>query len=65
MDIIGVFEAIGERAPRAARGEAERALGAVLAEIDQIAIATVRSITLDTMLKLVAKARRAPRGRAA
>ena len=65
MDIVEVFEAIGARAPRAARGEAERALAAVLAEIDQIAIATFRSITLDTMLKLVAQARRGPRGRAA
>lgn len=37
----------------------ERALASVLAEIDEIAVATFRSISLATMLKLVARERRA------
>ena len=45
----------------AAPFEVEDALGVVLKEIDEIAKATFRSITLDTMLKLVER-RRAVRG---
>ena len=37
--------------------EVEDALGVVLAEIDEIAKATFRSITLATMLKLVERRR--------
>ena len=43
----------------AAAFEVEQALGLVLAEIDEIARATFRSITLDTMLKLVERRRAA------
>jgi Rrf2 family protein len=62
MDVIELFEDIGDRAggsrePGAAT-EVGRALGVVLAEIDEIAKATFRSITLDTMLKLVERERR-------
>jgi hypothetical protein len=35
----------------------ERALGIVLAEIDEIAKSTFRSITVDTMLKLIERQR--------
>jgi Rrf2 family protein len=70
-DVIELFEVIGaprRTARRAARREAapagaspievEEAVGVVLAEIDETARATFRSITLDTMLKLVARRRR-------
>ena len=70
MDVIEIFEDIGARSP-ADEGEpvtdVGTALGRVLSEIDEIALATFRSITIDTMLKLVDGARRAvnptpPRG---
>jgi len=54
----------GRRSPTgvgAAAFEVEQALGVVLAEIDEIARATFRSITLDTMLKLVERRRAAAR----
>ncbi len=72
MDVIELFEDISapRRAPAkgarrrraaadgiAAPHEVEDALGVVLAEIDEIAKATFRSITLDTMLKLVERRR--------
>jgi hypothetical protein len=41
----------------AAAWEVEEAIGVVLSEIDEIAKATFRSITLETMLKLVARRR--------
>lgn len=72
MDVIELFEDIS--APRrtmakaarrrgaadgiAAPHEVEDALGVVLKEIDEIAKATFRSITLDTMLKLVERRRK-------
>jgi Rrf2 family protein len=68
MDVIGLFEEISapprgarravrrEGAPAAA--EVEDAVGVVLTEIDEIAKATFRTITLDTMLKLVARRRK-------
>ena len=71
MDVIELFENIsaprrsGRRPPR--RGplpsgpspqEVEDAVGVVLAEIDEISKATFRSITLATMLKLVARRRK-------
>ena len=57
MDVIGLFEDIGAPRPRTrrARRPAEQALDEVLAEIDQTARATFGSVTLDTMLKLIAR----------
>jgi Rrf2 family protein len=57
MDVIDLFEDIGARtgASRDPAGSTDvgRALGVVLAEIDDIAKATFRSITIGTMLKLI------------
>ena len=74
MDVIELFEDIS--APRraaskaarrrgaddgiAAPHEVEDALDGVLTEIDEIAKATFRSITLDTMLKLIGRRRAGP-----
>lgn len=71
MDVIGLFEDIiaprrsGRRSLRRepdgaapAASEVEDAVAVVLGEIDEIARATFRSITLDTMLKLIARRRR-------
>jgi Rrf2 family protein len=63
MDVITLFE---EPLQSAGTGDdagappVDRALGAVLAEIDQIAAATFKSITLATMLRLVEKQAPAP-----
>ena len=71
MDVIELFENINApgsgRAPgrsgtprrRRASSEAgvERAVGSVLAEIDEIAKATFRSISIATMLKLIRRRR--------
>jgi Rrf2 family protein len=64
MDVIELFEDISGRAAKggARRNGTEIALASVLSEIDEIAKATFRSITLDTMLML---ARRAIPGHAA
>lgn len=64
MDVIQLFEAVGGDGPGNPREPGERtgvgaALHQVLDEIGAIAQATLRSITIDTMLKLVA--RHAPR----
>jgi Rrf2 family protein len=63
MDIIDLFEDIsfrtGESGVPESQSEVERALAVVLSEIDEIAKATFRSITLDTMLKLIQRQRRA------
>jgi Rrf2 family protein len=59
MDVIEPFEGIGEGAgtePGAA-SDAGRAIGVVLAEIDETAKATFRSITIGTMLKLIERRR--------
>lgn len=65
MDVIEIFEDIGDRAGSGhepgASTDAGRALGLVLAEIDEIAKATLRSITIDTLLKLTERQRRADR----
>ncbi len=58
MDVIQLFEAVGGNIPGGLREPGEstdvgQALGQVLNEIDDIAQATLRSITLDTMYKLV------------
>lgn len=58
MDVIERFEDIGassEAADAGAELPEGRALDGVLSEIDEIAKATFRSITLDTMLKLVGR----------
>jgi len=63
MDVIELFEDISTRTGESdefdASSDVGRALGAVMAEIDEIARATFRSITLDTMLKLIERQRRA------
>jgi Rrf2 family protein len=64
MDIIGMFEDIAPAPP--GNGHAatpvERALGAVLSEIDTNAKATFSSITLATMLRLIEKQEGGARG---
>jgi len=56
MDVIELFE--GGSAPRRRAGAGiELAVGSVLDEIDEIAKATFRSITIATMLKLVLRQR--------
>jgi Rrf2 family protein len=61
MDVIELFEDIGERAARTrqpgAATEVGRAVSAVLGEIDEIAKATFRSITVATLLKLIQRHR--------
>ena len=63
MDVIELFEDISTRTGESdefdASSDVGRALGAVMAEIDEIARATFRSITVDTMLKLIQRQRRA------
>jgi Rrf2 family protein len=58
MDVIALFEDISAPRARRARGGAESALAEVLAEIDSTARATFSSVTLDTMLKLIARRER-------
>jgi len=63
MDIIRTFEDLSpvaddRRAPDALT-PVDRALGAVLSEIDEIAKATFSSITLSTMLRLIERQQRA------
>lgn len=55
MHVIELFEDVGARTPRGRRRVEEKALDAVLAEIDETARATFRSITLETMLRLTAR----------
>jgi len=59
MDVIELFEDIGDRTARnrqpGASTDVGRALGVVLAEIDEIAKATFRSMTVGTMLKLIGR----------
>lgn len=58
MDVIELFEDISARAPDAETGTRTAegdALAAVLGEIDEHAKATLRSITIETMLRLVAR----------
>ena len=60
LDVIRLFEDLGASAPAASQGRTpvDRALGQVLAEIDQIAQATFGSITVATMLGMVDRAAR-------
>ncbi len=56
MDVVSLFESVGggdEPPPPGAETEVGVALSQVLGEIDAIAEATLRSITIATMLKLV------------
>lgn len=58
MDVIQVFEDIGAGVRRDEQTEpVDRAIGTVLAEIDQVARATFSSITIATMLRLVDRER--------
>jgi len=59
MDVIDCFEDIGMHAPRAGETQTDvgRAIGVVLSEVDAIAEATFRSITVDTLLRIVEKDR--------
>lgn len=61
MDVIERFEDIGARSPDpgAANTDLGLAIARVLSEIDEIAKATFRSITIDTLLKLVERERQA------
>jgi Rrf2 family protein len=63
MDVIDVFEDISTRTGESnafdTSSEVGRALSAVTTEVDEIAKATFRSITVDTMLKLIERQRRA------
>ena len=61
MDVIERFEDIGARSPEpgAAQTDLGLAIARVLSEIDEIAKATFRSITIDTLLKLVERERHA------
>jgi Rrf2 family protein len=63
MDVIDLFEDIGARSPEGGGTETSSevglALARVLAEIDETAKATFGSITIDTMLKLIERERRA------
>jgi len=62
MDVIELFEDIDAPARAAARRRAagtgvEHAIGTVLAEIDAMAGATLRSISIATLLKLIERQR--------
>jgi Rrf2 family protein len=61
MDVIERFEDIGARTPEPGltRTDVGVAIGRVLSEIDDIAKATFRSITIDTLLKIVERERQA------
>lgn len=65
MDIIEIFEDLSpspdRRRPRRPT-PVEQALGVVLSEVDDIARATFRSITLATMLRLTERQQARPRG---
>lgn len=62
MDVIERFENIGERTGSSRDSgvstDVGSALGVVLAEIDEIAKATFRSVTIGTMLKLIERQQR-------
>jgi Rrf2 family protein len=66
MDVIAMFEEFtgpdGDRRETGERTPVGQALGVVLAEIDEIARATFRSITLATMLRLIERQRRRATG---
>ena len=59
MDVIRIFEEVGGDGPGTRepgeRTDVGRAMRQVLDEIDATAQATLRSITIDTMMKLIAR----------
>jgi Rrf2 family protein len=55
MDVISLFEDIAS--PRTDETPADRAIGTILGEIDQMARATFSSITIATMLRMVERAK--------
>ena len=57
LEVIALFERIGPVRARTARDGADAALEQVLAEIDETAKATFGSLTVNTMLKLIARSR--------
>ncbi len=61
MDVIERFEDIGARSsePRESQTAVSREIARVLSEIDEITKATFRSITIDTLLKVVERGRQA------
>ena len=61
MDVIEIFEDMSARSPEAGDESTEvgRAIGQILTEVDEIAKATFRSITVETMLKLIERERHA------
>jgi len=61
MDVIERFEDIGARPqePGMAHTDVGAAIARVLSEVDDIAKATFRSITIDTLLKIVERERQA------
>lgn len=69
LEVVELFEQVGaaaRRGPARRRGrkdEVEGALGDVFAEIDEISRATLRSITIATLLKLIERRRAKPRTR--
>lgn len=67
MDVIELFEEVSSPAPQGSERATpvELALGAVLSEIDQNAVATFRSITLATMLRMIERQQAAAGGGAA
>lgn len=66
LDIITLFEDIGPGTPRRGdvgeRTDLGRALRTVLSEIDDIAQATLRSITISTLFSLMSRQRRGATG---
>jgi Rrf2 family protein len=63
LDVIQRFEALGPSAGGLGDGErtpAGRALHTILSEIDEMAKATFSSITIETMLRLIARQQRVP-----
>ncbi|MCC6212888.1 MAG: Rrf2 family transcriptional regulator [Burkholderiales bacterium] len=65
MDVVRLFENVVAPAPRAGarRPAVERGVATILAEIDAMAGATLQSISIDTMVKLIERQqRRAPPG---
>ena len=61
MDVIDLFESISalpaESGGKEYTTDVGRAIARVLAEVDETATATFRSISIDTMLKLIERAR--------
>ena len=59
MDVIELFEGVEAARPRRTgrRPAVERGVATILAEIDDIARATLQSISIDTMLKVIRRER--------